>query len=235
MEQVSEQSYLGKVNVHNGGHVVLERISGDELDIVNAARVSFGHEDTVLDEKNKGLINFLLRERHMSPFEHVQLFFDIKCPIFVARQFHRHRTQSINEWSGRYSEINQGFYIPEEDYIREQKGKPGQYFFEEVDDSDTVAAARTLIMRAQTDAFHTYRALLDMGVAKEVCRSVLPQGAYTRYKFSMNLRNFLHFLSLRAEAHTQQESRDYAEAMEELLKGQMPFIVELFNEHGRRV
>ena len=225
--------YIGKIEVHEHGHVVLEKMMGGELDIVNNARVSFNSEADEMDERNRGLINFLMRERHSSPFEAVLFRFDVRAPLFVVREWQRHRISSYNEESARYSVINEDFYVPDKDYVRSQHGKPGAYYFEPIEDPEVVDEVRYHIERAQKEAFRTYKHLLDTGVAKEVARTVLPVGMYSRFKWTVNLRSLLNFLSLRNHKHAQQEIRDFAEAVEELVAEQLPFVMEKWNEHGR--
>jgi len=225
--------YISKLDVHDHGHVILEDMMGNELSIVNSARVSFNQESTELSERDKGLINFLMRERHSTPFERIVFSFDVRAPLFVVREWERHRLASYNEESARYSVIKEDFYVPRGDYIRTQHGKPGAYYFEPVEDRELVSDAEYHIERAQREAFRTYNYLLDKGIAKEVARTVLPVGMFSRFKVTMNLRALLNFLSLRNHEHAQREIRDYAIAVESLVTAEFPFVMEKWNEHGR--
>jgi len=227
------EAYITKRQVHGHGHVILEKIMGDELDVVNNARVSFDGYSGELTERDKGLINFLMRERHSSPFESIVFRFDVRAPLFVIREWQRHRVGSFNEESARYSVIKEDYYVPEPDYIRSQHGKPGAYYFEPIEDRDLVGVVMTLIESSQKSSFNIYNSLLDQGVAKEVARTVLPVGMYSRMKWTVNLRSLLNFLSLRNHKHAQREIRDFAVAVEEMATEQIPYIMECWNKHGR--
>src|SRR5215211_2052751 len=145
----------------------------DDLSVVNGARVSFAHRKEEMDESDEGLIRFLMRERHGTPFEHNTFRFHIRCPIFVVREWMRHRLGSFNELSGRYTELPEAFYVPAPEDVRTQVGKPGAYTFETLDD-ETAERTRRRLQESYDAAYATYRALLDDGVAKEVARAVLP-------------------------------------------------------------
>ena len=233
-EALESLHYIGKRELHEHGHVVLEKVMGDELDVVNNARVSFNGESLELTDRDKGLINFLMKNRHASPFEAIVFRLDVRAPLFVVREWERHRIASYNEESARYSVIKEDFYVPAPEYVREQHGKPGAYYFEPIKDSAVVSDTIYHIDRCQREAFRTYNYLLDQGVAKEVARTVLPVGMFSRFKVTMNLRSLLNFLSLRNHEHAQQEIRDYAVAVEELVTEQIPFIMECWNTHNRQ-
>lgn len=230
----STNEYMGWADVHEHGFVALEEMMGSELSIVNAARVSFNQKSQVLSERDQGLINFLIRERHSTPLERITFSFVVKCPLFVAREWMRHRLASYNEWSARYSEIDEEFYVPAKSHVREQHGKPGDYFFEPIEDPKIVDEARYLIDYQQREAFRSYHRMLEMGVAKEVARTVLPVGMMTKFSVTMNLRSLLNFLSLRNEDHAQLEIREFAQAVEDLVTIQIPYVMECWNNHGRQ-
>lgn len=233
--ETQTDEYLGIVpDIHEHGFVALEEMMGSELSIVNAARVSFNQKSQELSERDQGLINFLMRERHSTPFERIGFSFVVKSPLFVAREWMRHRMASYNEWSARYSEIDEQFYVPEDDYVREQHGKPGDYYFTPILDAKVVDEATYLIDYAQREAFRAYHRMLEIGVAKEVARTVLPVGMFTKFSVTMNLRSTLNFLSLRNEDHAQLEIQDYARAVEDLVSAQIPYVMEKWNEHGRQ-
>ncbi len=213
------------------GYLALDAALASDLAVVNAARVSFNIESDEMTEREEGLIRFLIRERHGSPFEHGYFRFLVKAPIFVVREHHRHRAgHSYNEWSGRYSKLEAEFYVP--DYVRRQTGKPGAYTFEPVDDA-TREAARREIDEAARRAFESYERLLEEGVAKEVARTVLPLATYTKYYWSCNPRSLMHFCSLRNHESAQYEIREYAAAAESFLAELMPVTHAAFLANGR--
>src|SRR4029077_17367532 len=147
------------------GFVALDGVLASDLAVVNGARVSFNQASQQLDERDAGLIRFLMRERHGSPFEHGSFRFVVKAPLFVVREHHRHRAgHSYNEWSGRYSRMEPEFYVP--DYVRTQVGKPGAYSFEEVS-PEVREATREEIRAAAEQAFEAYERMLEQDVAKE--------------------------------------------------------------------
>jgi thymidylate synthase (FAD) len=219
------------VSVLDKGFLALDGALASDLAVVNGARVSFNSESQELTERDGGLIRFLMRERHGSPFEHGYFRFLVKAPIFVVREHHRHRAgHSYNEWSGRYSKLEAEFYVPE--FVRTQVGKPGAYTFEPVDEA-TREATRREIEEAAARAFETYERLLEQGVAKEVARSVLPLATYTKYYWSCNPRSLMHFCGLRNHDAAQYEIRQYAAAAESFLAELMPITHEAFVANDR--
>jgi len=213
------------------GFLALDGAFASDLAVVNAARVSFNESSAELSARDAGLIGFLMRERHGSPFEHGYFRFIVKAPLFVVREHHRHRAgHSYNEWSGRYSQLEKQFYVP--DNVRTQVGKPGAYTFEPVSES-TRALARREIEESGRAAFETYERLLAEGVAKEVARSVLPLCTYTKYFWSCNPRSLMHFCALRNHEAAQFEIREYAAAAERFLEAYMPATYSAFIERGR--
>jgi thymidylate synthase (FAD) len=219
------------VDVLDHGFLALDAALASDLAVVNAARVSFNQSSDEMTERDGGLIRFLMRDRHGSPFEHGYFRFIVKAPLFVVREHHRHRAgHSYNEWSGRYSRLEPEFYVP--DFVRTQVGKPGAYRFDPVDE-ETREAARREIAAAAESAFATYERLLEQGVAKEVARSVLPLATYTKYLWSCNPRSLMHFCSLRNHDAAQFEIRQYAAAAESFLARHMPVTHEAFVAQGR--
>jgi thymidylate synthase (FAD) len=219
------------VPVLDHGFVALDGALASDLAVVNGARVSFNQRSQTLTEKDAGLIRFLMRERHGSPFEHGYFRFIVKAPLFVVREHHRHRAgHSYNEWSGRYSKMEPEFYVPEN--VRAQVGKPGAYSFEPVDD-DTRDAARCAIEQNGARCFEAYERMLEQGVAKEVARSVLPLSLYTKYYWSCNPRSLMHFCSLRNHPAAQFEIRQYAAAAETFLERYMPATYAAYVDRGR--
>src|SRR5690242_8884393 len=150
----------------------------DDLSVVNAARVSFARHKDAMDASDEGLIRFLLRERHGTPFEHNSFRFHIRAPIFVAREWFRHRVGSFNEFSMRYARATDEFYVPAADDVRTQVGKPGAYSFEPVD-PELADTTREQLRAVYEHAYGVYERLVEAGVAREVARAVLPVGAYT--------------------------------------------------------
>jgi thymidylate synthase (FAD) len=219
------------IRVLDKGFLALDGALASDLAVVNGARVSFNAESDEMAERDAGLIRFLIRHKHGSPFEHGYFRFLVKAPLFVVREHHRHRAgHSYNEWSGRYSKLEAEFYVP--DYVRTQVGKPGAYSFEAVDEA-TRAAARQEIEKNAKRAFQSYERLLEQGVAKEVARTVLPLSTYTKYYWSCNPRSLMHFCSLRNSEQAQFEIREYAATAESFLERLMPVTHEAFVENGR--
>ena len=168
------------VPVLDHGFVRLDDAMADDLSVVNGARVSFARRKEEMDESDEGLIRFLMRDRHGTPFEHNSFRFHIRCPIFVAREWMRHRVGSFNEFSLRYAKATDDFYVPEAEDVRSQVGKPGAYSFEAV--SDEVAEETLEKLRAvYGHAYATYQELVELGVARELARCALPVGAYTEF------------------------------------------------------
>jgi thymidylate synthase (FAD) len=219
------------VPVLDQGFIALDGSLASDLAVVNGARVSFNESAQEMSDRDAGLIRFLLRERHGSPFEHGYFRFLVKAPLFVVREHHRHRAgHSYNEWSGRYAKMEAEFYVP--DYVRTQVGKPGAYSFEPVSD-ETREAARTEIRENAERAFEAYERMLELGVAKEVARAVLPLSTYTKYYWSCNPRSLMHFCGLRNHESAQYEIQQYAAAAESFLEQLMPVTHAAFVENGR--
>jgi thymidylate synthase (FAD) len=219
------------VPVLDHGFLALDGALASDLAVVNAARVSFNQASEEMSERDEGLIRFLMRNRHGSPFEHGYFRFLVKAPIFVVREHHRHRAgHSYNEWSGRYSKMEAEFYVPE--FVRTQVGKPGAYTFEPVADETRDAARREIEEQAE-QAFEAYDRMIELGVAKEVARTVLPLATYTKYFWSCNPRSLMHFCSLRNHDDAQYEIRQYAAAAEGFLERQMPATHAAFVANGR--
>ena len=227
----SEHLTENTVPVLDHGFVALDGALASDLAVVNAARVSFNASSEEMSERDEGLIRFLMRDRHGSPFEHGYFRFIVKAPIFVVREHHRHRAgHSYNEWSGRYSKLESEFYVP--DYVRTQVGKPGAYSFEPVE-AEVREAARREIAAVAEHAFEAYERMLEEGVAKEVARMALPLSLYTKYFWSCNPRSLMHFCSLRNSEQAQYEIREYARAAEGFLERLMPITHGAFVANGR--
>ena len=222
----------GSVPVLDHGFVRLDDAMADDLSVVNGARVSFARHKAEMDDSDAGLIRFLMRERHGTPFEHNSFRFHIRAPIFVAREWFRHRVGSFNEFSMRYAKATDDFYVPEPDDVRSQVGKPGAYSFEPVEPG--VAETTREEMRAVYEAaFSAYERLVELGVARELARSVLPVGAYTEFYWTVNARALMNFVSLRADEAAQREIRRYALAVERFLDEHMPVTYAAFVANDR--
>jgi thymidylate synthase (FAD) len=167
-----------------------------------------------------------------TPFEHNSFRFHIRCPIFVAREWFRHRTSSFNEFSMRYAKATDEFWLPDAEDVRSQVGKPGAYTFEPVDDA-LAAQTRDAMREVYEQAYDTYVRLVDQGVAREVARAVLPVGAYTEFFWTVNARSLMNFISLRNSDTAQREIRRYAEAVETFLAEKMPVTYAAFVAAGR--
>jgi thymidylate synthase (FAD) len=220
------------IRVLDHGFVRLDGVMASDLSVVNAARVSFARRKDEMDDSDSGLIRFLMRERHGTPFEHNAFRFHIRCPIFVAREWMRHRVGSFNEFSLRYAKATEDFYVPEPEDVRTQVGKPGAYTFETVE-PELADETRDALREVYEHAYATYERLVDAGVAREVARSVLPVGAYTEFYWTVNARSLMNFVSLRAAETAQREIRRYAEAVERFLAEQMPVTHAAFVANNR--
>jgi thymidylate synthase (FAD) len=220
------------IEVLDHGFVRLDASMADDLSVANAARVSFARRKEELDDSDLGLIRFLMRERHGTPFEHNAFRFHVRCPIFVAREWFRHRVGSFNEFSMRYARATDEFYVPAPEDVRSQVGKPGAYTFEPVD-PELAESARDEMRAVYDQAYATYERLVEQGVAREVARAVLPVGAYTEFYWTINARSLMNFVSLRAAETAQREIRRYAEAVEALFSEAMPVTHAAFVANDR--
>ena len=220
------------IRVLDHGFVRLDEAMADDLSVVNGARVSFARHKDEMDASDEGLIRFLMRDRHGSPFEHNAFRFHIRCPIFVAREWFRHRIGSFNEFSLRYAKATDDFYVPEADDVRSQVGKPGAYSFEPVS-SELAEETREELKAVYDHAYETYTRLVERGVARELARSVLPVGAYTQFYWTVNARALMNFISLRNSEFAQLEIRRYAEAVEGFFAQKMPVTHAAFVANNR--
>jgi thymidylate synthase (FAD) len=214
------------------GFVRLDGAMADDLSVVNGARVSFARRKDEIDASDEGLIRFLMRDRHGSPFEHNAFRFHVRCPIFVAREWFRHRIGSFNEFSMRYAKATDDFYVPEPGDVRTQVGKPGAYTFEPVDE-ELAEETRQELEALYEQAYATYARLVEKGVARELARSVMPVGAYTQFYWTVNARALMNFVSLRNSEFAQLEIRRYAEAVEAFFAREMPVTHAAFVANNR--
>ena len=203
-----------------------------DLSVVNAARVSFARRKDEMEAADEGLIRFLMRDRHGTPFEHNAFRFHIRAPIFVAREWFRHRIGSFNEFSMRYAKATDDFYVPAPEDVRSQVGKPGAYSFEPVDD-ELAERTREELREVYEHAFETYERLVEAGVARELARAVIPVGSYTEFFWTVNARALMNFVSLRAAETAQREIRRYADAVEQFFAAKMPVTHDAFVKANR--
>jgi thymidylate synthase (FAD) len=234
MSEIRAGTNPNELLVFDHGFVRLDDAMADDLSVVNGARVSFAVRKEEMGDRDNGLIRFLMRERHGSPFEHNSFRFHIRCPIFVAREWFRHRIGSFNEESARYHQLEGDFYVPSPEAVRSQVGKPGAYRFEPAEEAvaaETIASFR----RVYRQLYDEYLSLVDAGVAKELARCLLPMGIYTQFYWTLNARSLMNFLSLRNSDAAQYEIRTYARAVERFFAEKMPVTHESFQEFERKV
>ena len=217
-------------DVLDKGKVILIDRMGNDYSVLRAARVSTGAEVSKGDLKDRGLIRYLYRNDHISPFAFVSFQFYFKMPIFVARQFFRHRTFDMNEASARYKEFEWEVFYPENWRKQDTENKQGS--LEDLDFSDFQEDLNRRIFNAYQSAESFYEIALDANVAREQARTVMPVGQYTEFYAHVNLRNLFHFLELRLDEHAQYEIRVYAEAVLSILKelDDLKWSIEVFEE-----
>lgn len=208
---------------------MLDYLGSDER-IVQAARVSYG-EGTKSYRQDKGLINYLLRNDHTSPFEQIVFTFHLKMPLFVARQWIRHRTARLNEISGRYSVLKNECYIPDNQDIAKQSEDNKQGRESEPFNKETAEGIKAQLKKTQNSLYKDYESLLSKDLAREIARINLPLSLYTEMYWQIDLHNLFHFLRLRMDAHAQKEIRDYADVLFELASKVCPMACESFLEH----
>ena len=236
-----EEILYEPVSVLDHGFVRTIDYMGDDAAVVQAARVSYG-KGTKKVSDDAGLINYLLRHRHTTPFEMCEIKFHIKVPIFIARQWIRHRTANINEYSARYSGLDREFYIPSMDQLASQSTQNHQGRGDVLDGAE----ANEVLQILKEDSLRNYDHYVEMlnedpdgnkidktrnGLARELARMNLTLNAYTQWYWKIDLHNLLHFLSLRADAHAQYEIRVYADAMLETVKRWVPITYEAFQQY----
>jgi thymidylate synthase (FAD) len=244
--QAGERGPAGEQELRFRSDVTVELVksSASDADVLFAARVSTAGEKSLEEVgadagSSAGLINFLMRDRHGSPFEHNQFTFYVSAPIFVFREFMRHRTFSYNEESGRYRRLEPVFYLPGPDRKLVQEGKPGRYVF--VDGSERQhRLVQDTTRRVCTEAYRAYLEMLDAGVAREVARGVLPVSIYSTMYATCNARALMNFLSLRTRredsafpSFPQREIEMVAERMEEHFARAMPLTHAAWERNGR--
>jgi len=218
---------LGMKDIHQLGFVKLLDVMGDDEEVENSARISYG-EGTRKVNQTRNLIRYLMRHKHTSPFEMCEVKFHLKLPIFIMRQLVRHRTANLNEYSGRYSVMSNEFYLPEGDYLAKQSTTNSQGRGEVLEQQGLLQFE---FNRIYDGASMAYQVLLEHDLSREVARAVLPVANYTECIWKIDLHNFFHFVKLRSDSHAQREIRDYADAMYELVKPNYPLCCEAFEDY----
>lgn len=216
--------------VLNHGFVRLVDYMGGDESIVQAARVSYGKGTKSVSE-DRTLIRYLMRHQHTTPFEMVEFKFHVKLPIFVARQWIRHRTANVNEYSGRYSIMPEEFYVPEETAIKYQSQSNKQGRDNEEVPPEIRKRVLEILLKEQKSAFDGYQEMLDYNIARELARINLPLSLYTQWYWKIDLHNLFHFLKLRMDKNAQFEIRVYAEKMAEIVKTVVPIAYEAFEDY----
>lgn len=219
-----------QIPVLDKGFIRLVDYMGGDARIVQTARVSYG-EGTKSIRQDAGLIDYLLRHEHTSPFEHVVFEFHCKMPIFVARQWIRHRTARLNEISGRYSVMKDEFYLPPREHISLQSTDNKQGRESEAVPAELQDKVLELLKSDQSASFANYEEILGDNIARELARINLPLSMYTEWYWQMDLKNMLHFLKLRMDSHAQWEIQEYARAIAEVVKAVCPMVYESFDRH----
>lgn len=221
-----------KLKVLDHGHVIYVDHLGSDEDICDAARVSYQrHGSMRLPEENRRLINYLYKNKHTSPFEMGKVVLNIKMPIFVARQYIRHRMQNVNEVSARYTELPEEFYIPEKWRAQDTKNKQGSVSSEDIDHLTPTAALRQHCQKA----YDLYQSMIKDGIAREMARMVLPINIYTEMRVCWDLKNLMHFISLREDAHAQAEIRDYGAAIKNIVTHLFPMTMSAYGRFKFRM
>ena len=221
------------IDVLDHGFIRVIDYMGTDASIVQAARVSYG-VGTKKTQEDKGLINYLMRHSHTTPFEMCEIKLHVKLPIFVMRHWVRHRTANINEYSARYSVLNNEFYIPEESQLAKQSGTNKQGKSDELMSSTIVDEIISTLTESSEDAYKKYTHMLDdLSLTRELARTILPINVYTEMYWKIDLHNLLHFLRLRADSHAQYEIQCYANVILDIVKKWVPFTYDAFVDYKR--
>ncbi len=223
MPETKTQPEEGLHKVLDNGFIKLIDFMGGDQNAVDSARVSFGSVSKG-EAADRKLIAYLLEHGHFSPFEHSVFQFHVKCPIFVARQWMRHRIASYNEISARYTEVHDEFYYPEAFRAQDRSNRQGSLPSASLDQEKMKA----IYDRAIKAAYASYKELLDAGAAREMARMVLPVAQYTQFHWTINARSLLNFIALRADSHAQYEIRQYAGAILDIFRRKMPWTWEAY-------
>jgi thymidylate synthase (FAD) len=213
------------------GFVALDDCMADDLSVVNSARVSYGTRHDEMEDGDDKLIGYLMRHRHGTPFEHNSFRFHVKAPIFVFREWQRHRIGSFNELSARYTELSGDFYIPEVENVRERVGKPGHYTYETADRNKADDFVYDLAKQCVA-SYAYYQSWLERGIAPEQARCFLHVNHYSEMYWTVNARSLMNFLALRNAPTAQWEIRQYAGFVETLFAEVMPITYSAFAANG---
>ncbi|MCK4857328.1 MAG: FAD-dependent thymidylate synthase [candidate division Zixibacteria bacterium] len=229
VESVTE--LIGKeFQVLDHGFVRLVDYMGSDAAIVQAARVSYG-KGTRKRHEDRGLIRYLMRHRHTTPFEMVEFKFHVKLPIFVARQWIRHRTANVNEQSGRYSVMEDEFYLPQPDDLRQQSETNRQGRGDQPMPPELQAEFIKILNKSNARSYEQYRRFIDAGLVRELARINLPLSLYTQWYWKIDLHNLFHFLKLRLDSKAQEEFRRYAQVMADIVSKIVPMAWEAFADY----
>jgi thymidylate synthase (FAD) len=237
---VGDTMYRKSIKLYNDEIGKVDYVShmGDDLTVVNSARVSFGVEKNELDQKDKKLINYLIRHRHTSTLEHNLITFRFTVPLFVRSQHHRHRTWSYNEISRRYTDINIQFYEPDKFRTQHKSNRQASNFDELIDpiiipdlsDTNFGTTLSTLVKQHHKRCLTFYEKLINVGVCREQARGVLPQNLYTEYYGTVNLNNLLKFINLRTHEGAQWEIQEVAKACLEIAADLFPETISAYQK-----
>lgn len=220
------------IDSHGVGGTVLRAFDADDTDVANSARMSFDASDRERTYDMEMRLNeYLLKNQHATPFESIEVWLEMKLPIFVARQFVRHRTVSLNEVSGRYVTLPAEWYIPEVVGAKPKDKKQGQ---EDNLSAEVQDQFKQVLNTTCAHSYHNYLYMMDQGVAPEHARMFLHLNHYTHWLWKQDLRNLMHFLALRAHSHAQIEAQRYAHAIIDLLRPHLPGLMGLFDDYVRK-
>jgi thymidylate synthase (FAD) len=223
------KKFSKRIPVLDHGYIMLVDIMGDDEAVVQAARVSYA-EETQKIRNTEGLIRYLLSHKHTSPFEQARIKLEVKLPIFVERQWVRHRMASLNEVSARYSVLPEEFYSPDQNNVREQSKKNKQGVGDILSDEVSSEYLQTL-QQTNTEAYAGYRKALEAGISREQARLMLPVNTYTAKVWTQDLHNLMHFLKVRMDSHAQWEIQQYAKAIAKILKEWVPITWTAFEDY----
>lgn len=221
-----------EVRVLDKGFVRLDASMADDLSVVNSARVSFGKRKDWIDESDEGLINYLMKSKHGTPFEHNAFRFHVKAPIFIFREWQRHRIGSFNEMSARYMELPKEWYIPDVENVRRRGGKPGHYTYVKADAIQSQGFS-SLLDEMCEKSYMIYKICLSEGLAPEQARLHLHVNHYSEMYWTVNARSLMNFLSLRNAPTAQWEIQQYAAVVEDSLFALMPITYRAFCDNRR--
>jgi thymidylate synthase (FAD) len=216
------------IELFDHGYVELLRLFGDDFTPVESARVSFDGKLYDNQEKNIKLLDYLYKNGHLSTTEHIVFTFRIKAPIFVVRQWFRHRLASVNERSLRYSVFTDDYYVPDQARYQDEKNKQGSFL---AHNHELSCFLRENIVNSTEESIKMYKNLLASGIAREQARIVLPVNIYTEFMWTVNLRSLMNFLTQRLDNHAQYEIREYANAISHIFGSKLPYNKESFTKY----